>query len=100
CCARNDRVRGLFQQTANRDQDALSQAEQFSEVFNRACRQSLHQGICILLSMLAKGELMTSEMIRKSYKAIRCFYCSETIPISTRLLEHCVVDSDSTTAEL
>ena len=43
---------------------------------------------------------MTSEMIRKSYQAVRCFYCSEPIPISTRLLELCVVDSDSTTVEL
>jgi hypothetical protein len=42
---------------------------------------------------------MTSEMIRKSYQAIRCFYCSEPIPISASLLEHRVVASDSTTVE-
>ena len=43
---------------------------------------------------------MTSEMTEKSYLAVRCFYCSEPIRLSTRLLELCHVDSDSTTAEL
>jgi hypothetical protein len=43
---------------------------------------------------------MTSEMTEKSYQAVRCSYCSEPIPLSTRLLELCHVDSDSTTAEL
>lgn len=43
---------------------------------------------------------MTSEMAEKSYKAVRCSYCSELIPLSTRLLELFVVKSDSTTAEL
>jgi hypothetical protein len=43
---------------------------------------------------------MTSEMSEKSYQAVRCSYCSEPIPLSTRLLELCHVDSESTTAEL
>lgn len=43
---------------------------------------------------------MTSEMTEKSYRAVRCSYCSEPIPLSTRLLELCQVDSDCTTAEL
>ena len=40
---------------------------------------------------------MTSEMAEKSYKAVRCFYCSEPIPISARLLELFVAQSDNTT---
>ena len=43
---------------------------------------------------------MTSEVTEKSYQAVRCFYCSEPIPLSARLLELCRVDSDNTTAEL
>ena len=43
---------------------------------------------------------MTSEMTEKSYQAVRCFYCSEPIPLSARMLELCRVDSDKTTAEL
>ena len=39
---------------------------------------------------------MTSEKAEKSYKAVRCFYCSEPIPISARLLELFVVKSDKT----
>ena len=41
---------------------------------------------------------MTSEMIRKSYQAVRCLFCSEPIRLSTRLLELCV-ESDETAAE-
>jgi hypothetical protein len=43
---------------------------------------------------------MTSEMTEKSYQGIRCFYCSEPIRLSTRMLGLCHVESDSTTAEL
>jgi hypothetical protein len=43
---------------------------------------------------------MTSEMTENSYQAVRCFYCSEHIRLSTRLLELFVVKSDSTSAEL
>jgi hypothetical protein len=43
---------------------------------------------------------MTSEMAEKSYQAVRCLYCSDPIPLSTRLLELCVIESDSATAEL
>ena len=42
---------------------------------------------------------MTSEMTEKSYKAVRCSYCSEPIPLSTRLLELWLVNSNSTTCE-
>jgi hypothetical protein len=38
---------------------------------------------------------MTSEMTEKSYEAVRCFYCSEPIPLSTRLLELFVAESDN-----
>jgi hypothetical protein len=38
---------------------------------------------------------MTSEMSEKSYQAVRCSYCSEPIPISTRLLELFVTESDN-----
>jgi hypothetical protein len=41
---------------------------------------------------------MTSEMSEKSYLAVRCFYCSQPIQLSTRLLELRLVDSDCTTA--
>src|SRR5579862_2242462 len=37
---------------------------------------------------------MTSEMSEKSYKAVRCSYCSVPIPLSTRLLKLFVVESD------
>jgi hypothetical protein len=40
---------------------------------------------------------MTSEMTEKSYQAVRCSYCSEPIPLSTRLLEIFVAESDNTT---
>jgi hypothetical protein len=43
---------------------------------------------------------MTSQMAEKSYQAVRCFYCSEPIPLSSRLLELFVVESESTTAKL
>jgi hypothetical protein len=43
---------------------------------------------------------MTSEMSEKSFQAVRCSYCSEPIPLSTRLLELCHFDSDSTPTEL
>jgi len=43
---------------------------------------------------------MTIEMTGKSYEAVRCFHCSEPIPLSTRLLELCHFDSESTPAEL
>jgi hypothetical protein len=43
---------------------------------------------------------MTSEMNQKCYMAVRCFYCSEPIRLSIRLLELCHIDSDSTNAEL
>jgi len=39
---------------------------------------------------------MTSEMTEKSYQAVRCTYCSEPIPLSTRLLEIFVAESDKT----
>jgi hypothetical protein len=39
---------------------------------------------------------MTSEMKEKSYQAVRCSYCSEPIPLSTRLLELFVAESDNT----
>jgi hypothetical protein len=39
---------------------------------------------------------MTSEMTEKSYQAVRCSYCSEPIPLSTRLLEIFVAESDNT----
>jgi hypothetical protein len=42
---------------------------------------------------------MTSEMIRKSYQAVRCLFCSEPIRLSTRLLELCLFEADETTAE-
>lgn len=32
---------------------------------------------------------MTTEMSAKSYQAVRCYYCSEPIPLSVRLLELC-----------
>jgi hypothetical protein len=43
---------------------------------------------------------MTNQVTQNSYQAVRCLYCSEPIPISTRLLQLCVVEPDSTTAEL
>jgi hypothetical protein len=43
---------------------------------------------------------MKSEMSEKSYQAVRCSYCSEPIPLSTRLLELCHFDSDRTSSEL
>jgi hypothetical protein len=39
---------------------------------------------------------MTSEMTEKSYQAVRCSHCSEPIPLSTRLLELFVAESDDT----
>jgi hypothetical protein len=39
---------------------------------------------------------MTSEMTEKSYQAVRCSYCSEPIPLSIRLLELFVAESDDT----
>ena len=39
---------------------------------------------------------MTSEMLEKSYQAVRCAYCSEPIPLSTRLLEIFVAESGNT----
>jgi hypothetical protein len=39
---------------------------------------------------------MTSEITEKSYQAVRCSYCSEPIPLSTRLLELFVAESDDT----
>jgi len=39
---------------------------------------------------------MTSEMSEKSYQAVRCSYCSEPIPLSTRLLNLFVTESDNT----
>jgi hypothetical protein len=38
---------------------------------------------------------MTSEMSEKSYQAVRCSYCSEPIPLSTRLLEIFIAESDN-----
>jgi hypothetical protein len=38
---------------------------------------------------------MTSEMTEKSYRAVRCFYCSEPIPLSARLLRLFVAESDN-----
>jgi hypothetical protein len=43
---------------------------------------------------------MTSEMTEKSYLAVRCFYCSEPIRLSARMIELCHFESDSTTSEL
>jgi hypothetical protein len=43
---------------------------------------------------------MTSEMREKPYQAVRCFYCSEPIRLSMRLLELHRVGFDCTTAEL
>jgi hypothetical protein len=43
---------------------------------------------------------MTSEMTGKSYEAVRCFHCSEPIPLSARLLELCHVGFDRANAEL
>ena len=42
---------------------------------------------------------VTSEMTENSYQAVRCFTCSEPIPLSTRLLDLSVVESDKVTAE-
>jgi hypothetical protein len=39
---------------------------------------------------------MTSEMLEKSYQAVRCSYCSEPIPLSTRLLKRFVIECDNT----
>ena len=39
---------------------------------------------------------MTSEMTEKSYQAVRCSYCSEPIPLSTRLLGIFVAESANT----
>jgi hypothetical protein len=41
-----------------------------------------------------------NEMTEKSYRAVRCLYCSEPILLSARLLEIFVVESHSTTTEL
>ena len=43
---------------------------------------------------------MTSEMMVKPYQAVRCLYCSEQIPLSTRLLELFAAKSDITAAQL
>lgn len=39
---------------------------------------------------------MTSEMSEKTYQAVRCSYCSDPIPLSTRLLKLFVTVSDNT----
>jgi hypothetical protein len=77
----------------------LPKLSSFPEFSTGVVDEGLHQGICILLSILARGELMTSEMIRKSYQAVRCLFCSEPIRLSTRLSELCVFESDETPAE-
>jgi hypothetical protein len=77
----------------------------FPAVIHRACRQTSSAG-CISESpvppiSLYEGEVpVTSEMTEKSYEAVRCLYCSEPIPLSARLLEIFVVESDSATTEL
>jgi hypothetical protein len=38
---------------------------------------------------------MTSEMREKSYRAVRCYYCLEPIPVSAGLLEIFVAKSDN-----
>jgi len=43
---------------------------------------------------------MTSEMREKTYQGVCCFYCSEPIRLSTRLLELHRVGSDRSTADL
>jgi hypothetical protein len=43
---------------------------------------------------------MTNQVTRNSYQAVRCLYCSEPIPLSSRLLELFVVESESTIAKL
>ena len=42
---------------------------------------------------------MTNETTEKCYRAVQCIYCSEPIPLSTRLLELFVAESGNTTAE-
>jgi len=37
---------------------------------------------------------MTSDMSGTSYQAVRCSYCSEPIPLSTRLVKLFVTESD------
>jgi hypothetical protein len=37
---------------------------------------------------------MTSDMSGTSYQAVRCSYCSELIPLSTRLVKLFVTESD------
>jgi hypothetical protein len=43
---------------------------------------------------------MRGEMSEKSYQAVRCLYCSRSIPLSTRMIELAHIDSGSTSAEL
>src|SRR5579863_8865559 len=73
-------------------------------VIHRPCRQFSSAGVSLLLPstsvpLYAREMSMTSEMSEKSYQAVRCSYCSEPIPLSTRLLKLFVVESDKT-AEL
>src|SRR5580704_5991429 len=54
-------------------------------------------GVCVWApvcpSLYERKMPMTSEMSEKSYQAVRCAYCSEPIPLSTRLLE--IFDAES-----
>jgi hypothetical protein len=70
-------------------------------VIHRACRQTSSAG-CMSAGPspsipLSEREMqMTSEMSEKSYQAVRCSYCSEPIPLSTRLLKLFVTVFDNT----
>jgi hypothetical protein len=70
-------------------------------VIHRACRQTssagcMSAGSSPSVPICERDMPMTSEMTEKSYQAVRCSYCSEPIPLSTRLLEIFVAESDNT----
>jgi hypothetical protein len=80
----------------------ISNVRIFPGVIHRACRQTSSAGLNVSwpqsFRTLYEMEMpMTSEMTEKSYKAVRCSYCSEPIPLSARLSELFVAEYDNTT---
>jgi hypothetical protein len=71
----------------------------FLAVIHRACRQTSLAGYkrnsLQFRTPLYGWEMpMTSEMTERSYRAVRCIYCSEPIPLSTNLLSLSGVESE------
>jgi hypothetical protein len=84
----------------------LGASASFLWLFTELVDKPVLPGVCLLSPTqfsytVSRRELpVTSEMTEKSYRAVRCFYCSEPIRLSTRLLELFRLDSDRTTADV